>query len=91
MAGKRAWLIAGAVAALLVLELGWIATAPDVADTCTHVLALAEQAGETVDAGDREACEQRYATLRERLGLRAWAKLARCVARARTIPDAGGC
>ena len=90
--GKRAWLIVGAVASgWLVFGLGSIVAAPDVAKTCTHVLALAEQAGEPVEPRDREACEQRYRSLQEQRGVRGWAKLARCVAGARTIPAALGC
>lgn len=89
----RRWLIAGAVAAGLAFALALvrIVTAPGVEATCTTLLELAEAAGETTGEADRAICEERYTTLRAQRGAIGWAKLSRCVHRARTIPDAGGC
>jgi hypothetical protein len=93
----RRWLIAGAVAAGLVLALALvlgladIVGSPGVAATCTKLLELAEIAGETPDDADRATCEDRYTTVRAQRGAIGWAKLSRCLVRARTIPDAGSC
>jgi hypothetical protein len=81
------------VAAVLALAL-WlahIAAAPGVDATCTKLLELAELAGESSDETDRAICEDRYRHERELRGAIGWAKLSRCVSRARTIPDAGAC
>lgn len=89
----RSWLIAGAVAAALALAIVVvrIVAAPGVAATCSKLIELAEIAGETLDDADRATCEDRYTTLRARVGMIGWAQLSWCVHRARTIPDAGGC
>jgi hypothetical protein len=82
--------VAAAVLALA-YALTRIVAAPGVAATCTKLLGLAELAGETTDDADRAICEDRYTHVRAQLGAIAWAKLAWCVDRARTIPDAGSC
>lgn len=87
------YVIAAALAGGFVLAVGLVEAlrAPDVHETCATVLELAEQAGEMTDDRDRELCERRFAQLRRERGLFGWAKLARCVDRAATIPEAGGC
>jgi hypothetical protein len=85
---RRVWLT---LVALLGLLLAPVLGAPGVPATCSKVLELASVAGESVDADEREACEQHYGRLRASRGVLGWAWLSWCTRVARSIPEAGRC
>jgi hypothetical protein len=68
-----------------------IATAPDVAEICEHVLALARAGGEQLDEADAALCLEVMQDRRERAGRDGWARLSRCIANTRSLDEAGRC
>lgn len=68
-----------------------IVAAPNVAATCTHVLAIVERAGESVGEPEREACAQRFDAIRRDRGVLGWTWLAWCTRYADSIEEAGRC
>lgn len=72
-------------------RLAWLVTAPSVADTCEHVLALAEASGEPIGEAERTHCLVVVEGRRDAAGLAGWAKLSRCIADTRSLDEAGRC
>lgn len=84
----------GAAVLALALALGWalwIASAPDLARTCEHVLELARLAGEQPGEAEAAQCRDVMTDRREAAGWAGWAKLSRCIARTHSLDEAGRC
>lgn len=83
-----------ALALVLVLGSAWlirIATAPDVDRICEHVLGLARAGGEQTGEAEAAQCLEVMQGRRDAAGRRGWAKLSRCIARSRSLDEAGRC
>jgi hypothetical protein len=68
-----------------------IAIAPDVDEICEHVLALARSGGEQPGEAESAQCLEVMQSRRDVAGRVGWAKLSRCIARARSLDEAGRC
>jgi hypothetical protein len=82
------------VASAVLLGSAWairIATAPDVAEICEHVLDLARAAGEQPGEAEATQCHAVMQARRDAAGRSGWAKLSRCIAAARSFDEAGRC
>jgi len=75
--------------------LGWVGVAPGVAATCDHVLELGrfagEEAGEEPGEAESAQCLEVMQRRRDLAGWVGWAKLSRCIGRARSLDEAGRC
>lgn len=83
-----------ALAIALVLATVWairIATAPDVARICEHVLWLARAGGEQTGEAERVQCLEVMQARRDAAGFVDWAKLSRCIESTRSLDEAGRC
>lgn len=69
----------------------WIASAPRVANLCEHVLDLARAGGEQPGEAEAAQCLEVMHGRRDAAGWSGWAKLSRCIARTRSLDEAGRC
>jgi hypothetical protein len=88
---RRAALTLGLALALGLGWASWIASAPNVARTCEHVLELARLGGEEPAEAEVVQCLEVMQHRREAAGWSGWAKLSRCIGRTHSLDEAGRC
>ncbi len=91
---RLALLVGAGTGALLssVVIAASVLLAPDVTATCERIWMLVERSGERIDdPEERELCIRELERRRESLGRLRWARLARCIASAESLSEAGGC